>query len=187
HSYSIFRIPGRHASSRGRSAMRIAIAGAGAIGSVVAGYLLAAGKHEVALLARGAHLQAIRERGLAVLTPERRLESRPLASDDPQALGPQGLVIVTAKGHALPALAPRLAPMLRRETPVVAAQNGIPWWYFHGSDGPEAETPFETVDPGGSIWRSLGPERAIGCVINLPAKLAAPGVVSHLGRPHLAL
>ena len=167
--------------------MRIAIVGAGAVGSVVAGYLLDRGEHEIVLLARGAHLAAIRDRGLTVESRGRRLHSRPRASDAPAALGQQDLLFVTVKAHALPALAPSLAPMIGPHTLVVCAQNGVPWWYFHGFIGPEAETPFETVDPGGAIWRAIGPERALGCVIYLPARLPAPGIAQHEGVLRLVL
>jgi 2-dehydropantoate 2-reductase len=168
--------------------MKIGIAGAGAIGSVIAGYLLADGRNEVSVLARGAHLAAMRSRGLTILTPgSRRLESRPVASDNPGDLGPQDVIISTVKGHGVSALAPLLGPMRKPGTPIVAAQNGIPWWYFRGVDGPEADQPFEVVDPGGVAWRTLGPENAIGCVINLPAEIVEPGVVHHVGKPSLTL
>jgi len=167
--------------------MRIAIVGAGAIGSVIAGYLLARGEHEVSLLARGPHLAAIQQRGLVVVSNDKRLESHPPANDDPAKLGPQDVVLITVKAHALPALAPTLAPLLGPDTLVVSAQNGVPWWYFYGTDGPEADTPFETVDPGGTVWRSLGPARAIGCVINIPASISEPGVAHHAGRLRLHL
>ena len=167
--------------------MRIGIIGAGAVGSTIAGYLLERGEHNVSLLARGAHLAAIRESGLVLETRGRRLHSRPQASDDPADLGKQDLLLVTAKAPALPDLAPRLAPLLGPDTLVICAQNGIPWWYFHGYDGPEAETPFETVDPGGAVWRTLGPERAVGCVINIPAEITEPGVAHHVGRLRLTL
>ncbi|MDB5363142.1 MAG: hypothetical protein JWO51_4439 [Rhodospirillales bacterium] len=167
--------------------MRIAIVGAGAVGSVIAGYLLARGEHEVSLLARGPHLDAIQQRGLLVVTNDRHLHSRPPASDDPARLGPQDVVLITVKAHALPALAPTLGPLLGPDSLVVSAQNGVPWWYFYGTDGPEADTPLETVDPGGAVWRSLGPERAIGCVINIPAAITEPGVAHHAGRLRLHL
>ena len=167
--------------------MRIAIVGAGAVGSVIAGYLLARGEHAVSLLARGPHLAAIRQHGLTVVTNDKRLESHPPASDDPAQLGPQDVVLITVKAHALPTLAPSLAPLLGPDTLVVSAQNGVPWWYFYGTDGPEADTPFETVDPAGAVWRSLDPARAIGCVINIPAAITEPGVAHHAGRLRLHL
>jgi 2-dehydropantoate 2-reductase len=167
--------------------MKIAIVGAGAVGCVIAGHLLAKGDHEVSLLARGPHLAAIQQRGLVLITNDKRLESHPLASDDPAKLGRQDVVLITVKAHALPALAPTLGPLLGPDTLVVSAQNGVPWWYFYGTDGPEADTPFETVDPGGAVWRTLGPERALGCVINIPASIAEPGVAHHAGRLRLTL
>ncbi len=67
--------------------MRIAIVGAGAIGCTIGGHLLERGQHEVSLLARGAHLRAIQDQGLTLITNDRRFESRPRASDDPADLG----------------------------------------------------------------------------------------------------
>ena len=167
--------------------MRIAIVGAGAVGSVIAGFLLNRDEHEVSLLARGAHLAAIQARGLTVHSNDRHFTSRPRASDDPRDLGQQDALIVTVKGHSLAALAPTLTPLLGRDTLVVSAQNGVPWWYFYGADGPEAGTPFETVDRGGTIWRAIGPERAIGGVINIPASIPEPGMAHHAGRLRLHL
>lgn len=167
--------------------MRIAIVGAGAVGSVIAGHLLAQGEHEVSLLARGPHLAAIQARGLVVDTNGKRLHGHPPASDDPARLGRQDVVLITLKAHSLPALAPSLGPLLGPDTVVVSAQNGVPWWYFYGTGGPEADTPFETVDPGGAVWRHLGPERAVGCVINIPAEITEPGVAHHAGRLRLHL
>src|SRR5688572_8524995 len=111
--------------------MKIAIAGAGSVGSVIAGYLARAG-HNVSLLVRGPHLQAIREHGLTVISRGERLHSKPAASDEATVLGQHDLVIATAKAHSLAALAPAIAALRRPGAPVIAAQNGIPWWYFHG-------------------------------------------------------
>ena len=66
------------------------------------------------------------------------------------------------------------------ETAVVAGQNGIPWWYFHGLEGPYEGRRIEAVDPGGSVSRVIPPERAIGCVVYAGTELGEPGVVHHL-------
>lgn len=167
--------------------MRIAIVGAGAVGGVLAGFLASTGRHELSLLARGAHLAAIRERGLTVQGPEGEMHSRPRASDRAEDLGPQDIVVVTVKGHGLTALAPSLPALFGPDTLVVAAQNGIPWWYLHGADPSVAGGPLEVVDPGGVIWSAIGPERVAGCVIEvLPARVVEPGVVAHAARPVLA-
>jgi 2-dehydropantoate 2-reductase len=172
--------------------MRICIAGAGAVGSVIAGYLLASGKHEVSLLARGAQLAAVRRAGLRVESRGQVLMSRPKASDDAADLGPQDVIVLAVKGYSVPEIAPALKPMMAPGTLIVTAQNGLPWWYFFGLkvagvDAPETDTPFEAVDPGGVAWRALGPERAVGCVVTIPAERTAPGVVHHAGALRLTL
>jgi 2-dehydropantoate 2-reductase len=174
--------------------MRIVIAGAGAVGSVIAGYLIAGGKHEVSLLARGDHLEAIRKDGLRVESNGKTLTGRPKAASDSAAdLGPQDVIVVAVKGYSVGSLAPALKPMIAPGTLIVTAQNGIPWWYFHGlggadgHDAPERDTPFEAVDPGGVAWRTLGPENAVGCIVTIPAERTAPGIVHHAGALRLIL
>src|SRR6185295_1154210 len=63
---------------------------------------------------------------------------------------------------------------------VVTMQNGIPWWYFHSHGGPLAGTTLASVDPGGSISRAIGPERAIGAVVYPATEVESPGVVRHI-------
>ncbi|MGE5538282.1 MAG: ketopantoate reductase family protein [Gemmatimonas sp.] len=167
--------------------MRICIAGAGAVGSVIAAYLLDGGKHDISVLARGEQLDAIRSEGLRVDSRGRTLVGHPKASDDPNELGPQDAVVVAVKGYSVPALAPALKPMTGPRTLIVTAQNGIPWWYFYGVDGPDEDTPFETVDPGGVAWGTLGPDNAVGCIVTIPAERIAPGVVHHGGALKLIL
>ncbi len=163
--------------------MKIAIVGAGAIGGTIAGMLARKGGHEVSVLARGAHLAAIRERGLKLETEAATSVHRLAASDRPADLGPQDIVILAAKGHGLPALAPALAPLLGKDTIVVCAQNGIPWWFFAGLDVPERDTPLPVIDPGGVIWKALSGTRALGCMIQMPASVPAPGHVHNPGLP----
>ncbi|HET9149959.1 MAG TPA: 2-dehydropantoate 2-reductase [Alphaproteobacteria bacterium] len=167
--------------------MRICIAGVGAVGSVIAAYLSAAEKHEVSLLARGEALAAIRKNGLKVESRGKHLESRPKASDNAADLGPQDAVIVAVKGYSVPALAPALKPLIAKDTLVVTAQNGIPWWWFYGAGGGEGDRPFETVDPGAVAWREIGPEHAVGCIVTIPSTKIAPGVAHHAGGLRLIL
>ena len=70
-------------------------------------------------------------------------------------------------------------PLIGKDTAILFAQNGIPWWYFHGVEGPLAGTRLESVDPGGEIWNRIGPERALGCVVWQAAEIEAPGVIAH--------
>ncbi|WP_405065154.1 hypothetical protein OG558_24650 [Kribbella sp. NBC_01510] len=73
-----------------------------------------------------------------------------------------------------------IEPLLHDRTVVVAAQNGIPWWYFHGLKGLYEGRRIETVDPDGSVTRVLSLERAVGCVVYCSTELEGPGVVRHL-------
>ena len=93
--------------------MRICVFGAGAIGGNFAARLADAG-NEVSVVARGAHLAAIRERGLTLLSGDRKIVAPIRASDRPEELGPQDVVISTLKASSLGDLARGVAPMPRR-------------------------------------------------------------------------
>ena len=96
--------------------MRIAIYGAGGLGGYYGARLWQAG-HEVALIARGAHLAAIRERGLEVLSPLGNVHvTEALATDDPAAVGAVDLVLVSVKTWQIPEVARALAPLLHADT-----------------------------------------------------------------------
>ena len=152
--------------------MRIAVYGAGAIGGHLA-VSLASADADVSVVARGAHLDAIRERGLRM--GERTVRVR--ASADAAELGPQDAVFITLKSHQLPAALEGVSVLLGPETAVVTAMNGLPYWYFHARGGRR----IESVDPGGRIWRAIGPERAIGCITFVAVDVSAPGVIHHTG------
>ncbi|MGW0209493.1 hypothetical protein ACWDZ8_28095 [Streptomyces sp. NPDC003233] len=62
----------------------------------------------------------------------------------------------------------------------MAAQNGIPWWYFHRHGGPYDGPRLESVDPDGAVSRLLAPERAVGWVVYAATELQGPGLVRHL-------
>ncbi|HEX6015836.1 MAG TPA: 2-dehydropantoate 2-reductase [Geminicoccaceae bacterium] len=158
--------------------MKICIFGAGAIGGYLAVELALAG-HEVCAIARGDHLQAIHERGLTLLTCGQVKTARIPASDSPADFGTQDLVICALKAHQAYESAAAFAPLLASETPVVAAMNGFPWWYFYEAGGDLAGCSLEAVDPGGRQWNLIGPERAVGCVVDPACEVVAPGVVQH--------
>ncbi len=58
---------------------------------------------------------------------------------------------------------------------MVAAQNGIPWWYFPSLSGPYQGRRIEAVDPGGDLSSVMAPERAIGCIVFAGTELASAG------------
>jgi 2-dehydropantoate 2-reductase len=160
--------------------MKVCVFGAGAIGSFIASALYRAGQ-EVSVVARGAHLEAIRAKGLRVTSPAETTLLRPACSDTPADLGVQDAVLVTTKAHALPQVAQAIAPLLGPATTVSFIVNGIPWWYFHGVGGEQEGRRLERLDPQGLAWDRIGPQRAIGGVVNAPATVVAPGVVE-VGR-----
>lgn len=159
--------------------MKVAVLGAGAIGAYV-GASLARGGADVHLIARGAHLEAMRANGVRVLSPRGDFTVHPPATDDPAEIGPVDVVLLGLKAHDYAAAGPLLAPLLGPETAVVAAQNGIPWWYFHRLAGPYEGRRVEAVDPGGAVSAVIPPERAIGCVVYSSTELEQPGVIRHV-------
>lgn len=165
---------------------RICIYGAGAIGGYL-GARLARTDADLSLIARGPHLQAVRDRGLTLIENGVSDTFDVRATDNPAELGTQDFVIVTLKAHSLPAIVEPMQPLLGPQTAVVFAVNGVPWWYFHGLDGPFAGRRLSTVDPGNVIWDGIGPERAIGCVVYPAAEVAEPGVIRHLSLDRFSL
>ena len=159
--------------------MRICIYGAGAIGGLLGVELSLAGS-DISLVARGPHLEAIRRDGLELIRYGKSRVAHPVATDDPATLGQQDYVIITLKAHSVPGVVDTLQPLLGPETTVVTAVNGIPWWYFHGLEGPYCEHRLASVDPDGKQWIGIGPQRAVGCVVYPAAEVERPGVVRHI-------
>ena len=158
--------------------MKICVFGAGAIGGYLAVQLATAG-HEVCVVARGPHLRAIQKQGLKLVLNGQEKIARLAAYDDPSAFGVQDVVICALKSHQAYEAAPLFAPLLGDSTAVVTAMNGIPWWYFYKSGGPFEGRNLESVDVGGRQWNAIGPERAIGCVVDPACEVVEPGVVVH--------
>jgi len=160
--------------------MRITIVGAGAIGTTLAVRLALAG-HDVAVIARGATLQAIRTRGLRLHDLQGTHVAQPRAAEDPAALGPQELVFICTKTTALADVLPALGPLLTPQTIVVPAINGVPWWYFEGTG--KQVPPLSALDPHGALAAALPSGHLLGCVVYITAETLAAGVV-RAGNPH---
>ncbi|HTL04563.1 MAG TPA: 2-dehydropantoate 2-reductase [Gemmatimonadales bacterium] len=158
--------------------MKLVIAGAGAIGGYLGARLARAGA-DVVLYARGAHLKAMQERGLRVLSPDGDFEVRPKVTGDLLTIGTADVVILGVKAHSLTALAPALTPLLGPDTVVVSTQNGIPWWYFQGIGGELDGLTLDRVDPGGAIAAAIEPRRIVGSLAYFSTDLPEPGVVHH--------
>jgi 2-dehydropantoate 2-reductase len=156
--------------------VRLCVFGAGAIGGWLAG-ILAESDAKVSVVARGPHLAAIRANGLTVETAARTIHAKVAASDQPAELGQQDAVIVTVKAPSLPAVAAAITPLIAPATSVAFIMNGIPWWYFYAHGGPFDGKRIPRLDPGGAMWRAVGPERAIGGIAWPASSVPAPGVV----------
>lgn len=156
--------------------MRFAVLGAGAIGAYV-GAALARGGADVTLIARGEHLRAMQERGVRVLSKRGDFTAHPDATDDLEAIAGADVVFVALKAYSLPDIAPRLGRLLAPGAAAIWAQNGVPWWYFQSLPEPLG---LQSVDPGGVIARSIGPEPNIGCVVFCSTEIIEPGVIKHV-------
>lgn len=137
--------------------MRVAVFGAGAIGAYY-GARMAEGGADVALIARGPHLAALRDRGLTIVTPERTSEHRLAATDDPAEIGPVDVVLFCVKSYDTDATAARLGPLIRDATAVVSLQNG--------------------VDNEERIAAAIGWEHVLGGAAYILAGIREPGVVT---------
>ncbi|MCV2867685.1 2-dehydropantoate 2-reductase [Defluviimonas sp. WL0002] len=139
--------------------MKIAVMGAGALGGYFGGRLAAAGQ-EVTLIARGAHLAAIRERGLKILSPRGNLHVPAIpATDDPATVGPVDVIMFMVKNYDVESGARAIAPMLGPETMVVTCQNGV-----------------SAHERLGAI---IGAGRVVPGVARIPADVPEPGVINH--------
>jgi 2-dehydropantoate 2-reductase len=159
--------------------VKVAVLGAGAIGAYV-GAALCRGGADVSLIARGEHLAAMRRNGVTVLSPRGDFEAHPHATADPAEVGPVDIVFLGLKAYSYASAGALLQPLLRPDTGVVAAQNGIPWWYFYGSPGPHEGRRIEAVDPGGAVSAAIPPAHAIGCVVYSSTEIESPGVIRHI-------
>jgi 2-dehydropantoate 2-reductase len=158
---------------------KICVFGAGAIGGYIGARLAHKAEADVSLVARGLHLAAMEANGLVLKQGGETFTVHPSVSSDPKTLGPQDYVIVAVKAHALTGVLDQLQPLLGKDTALLFAQNGLPWWYFYKHGGPYEGRRIESVDPGGKIWERLGPERALGSVVWQAAELEAPGIIAH--------
>lgn len=159
--------------------MRICVVGAGAIGGMLAVKLAGAGE-EVSVVARGAHLAAIRERGLRLREEGAEEVAWVRATDRVAEIGPQDVIVLAMKAHQVAPVAAQVGKVAGPGTTIVTAQNGIPWWYFFRHGGPHEGTRLESVDPGGAIAASLDVAKVVGSVVYPAAEIAEPGVIQHV-------
>jgi 2-dehydropantoate 2-reductase len=131
------------------------------------------------MIARGAHLEAMRANGVRLLIGSEERVAKLRCTDDPATLGPQDCVIITLKAQQIGASAASIASLLHRDSFVVTAYNGLPYWFFANARVALAGAKLQGVDPDGRQARLIGAERAIGCVVLPATEVVAPGVIRH--------
>ena len=161
--------------------MKICVVGAGAIGGMMAARLAVAG-HDVSVIARGEHLEAIRRDGLRLVEIDGTVTvaSDLRASDDFGTLGAHDAVILALKAHQIAAVAHQLSRLCDDGTMVVPVQNGIGWWYFQRHGGPHDGRRLEALDPDGVLAAAIDAARIVACIAYPAAEKTAPGVITHV-------
>jgi 2-dehydropantoate 2-reductase len=139
--------------------MRVAVLGAGAVGGYF-GAKLAAAANEVAFIARGDHLAAMRRQGLIIESPGKNLRIRDaLFTDDPQAVGPVDLILFCVKSYDTESATQALSAMTGQQTLILSLQNGI--------------------DNADKIARLWGGQNTLAGVVYIGSKIRQPGTIEH--------
>jgi 2-dehydropantoate 2-reductase len=159
--------------------VKICIFGAGAVGGFIGGRLARAGV-PVAAIARGEAARALRVHGFRLREGDVESSAPVRVASDPDELGPQDVVVVAVKGPSLASVAARIGPLLGRETVVVTAMNGVPWWFFEGFGGALCGTRLRSIDPDGRIAAAIPAHHVVGCVVHASCATPEPGVVRHV-------
>ncbi len=158
--------------------MKVCIVGAGAIGGLIGARLAASTDCEVSALARGETLAALNAEGWRLKQGDGLITGKAHASSDARELGPQDLVVVAVKAPSMAPIAAQIGALLKPDTIVLPAMNGVPWWFSQGLPA-VGEQPLQSVDPGGAIARAIPLRHVIGCVVHLSAATTEPGLVQH--------
>ncbi len=140
--------------------MHFAIVGSGAVGGYHGARLAQAG-HKVTFVARGAHLRAIRERGLLVWSVLGDFVARAAAEDDTTKVGPVDVVILAVKTYDNASALPLLLPLMGPSTVVLTLQNGV-----------------DSVDDVAAV---VGREAVLGGATYVATALSLPGLIEHTG------
>jgi len=156
--------------------MRILVFGTGAVGGFVGGILTAAGV-DVTLVARGAQYEALSKKGLILEGPKsgRPDPIRVKVCRPGEEKPPYDVIFVGLKSQQLAAAAAHMVGLMARGGSIILGQNGLPYWYFEKLDSPLRGSRLTSVDPDGTLARTIPIDAVIGGVINKPADLVEPG------------
>jgi 2-dehydropantoate 2-reductase len=153
--------------------------GAGATGGYLGVKLINAG-FDVSLVARGAHLTAMKKNGLTLIENDKEITCSPKCSDSMKELGKMDFIFITLKAYSINGLVEEISTMFDENTSVISSYNGIPWWYFFGAEGQFKNYRIKCIDPKNIQWNVITPERIIGCVVYPATEIIEPGVIKHI-------
>jgi len=158
--------------------LKVCVFGAGAVGGYF-GVRLAQSSAQVSVVARGASLEAIQNRGWILESEGQRLTSKVKAVSDPTQLGLQDILIIAVKSHDLESAVDKVKPLLGPQTLLIPALNGIPWWFCGESGQPGALGRIHCVDKSGLIESSIPSSSVIGTVVYPSLSSPEPGLTRH--------
>jgi len=158
--------------------VNIAIVGAGAIGGFIGARLALAG-NAVSALARGATAAALRQHGFRLAMAGRQFTAPARVAEAAAELGSQDLVVIAVKAPAMAEVARGIAPLLARDTIVLTAMNGVPWWFFEGLGGDRGGMRLSSIDPEGVIAAAIPARHIVGGVVHMTCAMPEPGLVRH--------
>jgi 2-dehydropantoate 2-reductase len=159
--------------------MKICIVGAGAIGGYLGVKLIKAG-FDVSLVARGAHLEAMSKNGLTLIEDEKEISCFPKCTDSIDKLSKMDFIFITLKAYSIPGMVKEIVKMFDKNTSVITAYNGMPWWYFFNNGGRLNNYQIQCLDQDSMQWNLITPERIIGCVVYPATEIIKPGIIKHI-------
>lgn len=163
-------------------AMRIAIVGAGAMGTLLGHRFCKAG-HEVTLLDRPGRVAQIQSTGSLFVVGPGGTESavRPASvTTDYSTAGIHDVVILATKSQDLPSVAEGLSDITASDSTIVTIQNGIPWWYLQGLQSDFGSSRIPCLDPDRQLERVIDSSQIVGCVAYPAAMMESNGRVHHV-------
>lgn len=141
--------------------MKIAVVGAGGVGGYFGG-VLALADNDVHLLARGAHLKAIKDNGLQIETQNQQLLEPELAvTDSAESIGHADLVIVAVKGWQLDDAIPAIRLLCHTDTLILPLLNG--------------------VNAPSTLQKALPDQKTLGGLCGIISHIKSPGLIQHIG------
>jgi 2-dehydropantoate 2-reductase len=162
--------------------MRIAIVGAGAMGTLLGHGLCRAG-YDVSVIDLPSRVAQLESAGnLVVVSPDgaESTVSPTLATTDYSEAGIHDVIILATKAQDLPSVAENVSELTTEKSIIVTIQNGIPWWYLHGLKSDFGASRIQCLDPDGLLERYIDSSQIVGCVAYPAAMMESDGRVHHI-------